>query len=111
VPMQKVTRSQALTKSEFHKRLRDWFRGTGEQMIGSPEVDGRTGWIFVQDGGHIYVVHTDTPRKAVEWYLQIVNEEGDNLVWEPALSMRGHMTATVYGSKRQRNTAFYLYAA
>ena len=110
MPMLRVSRKQALSKAEFHKRLREWFQQTGEPVIGG-KVDGRTPWVHVNDGGKTFILHADTPRTAVEWYLELVMAEGDTLAWEPALSQRGHMTAVVHGSQRQRHKLFYLYVA
>ena len=111
MPMKQVPRNQALTKAEFHQRLREWFHDTGERTVGSDEVDGRTRWIYVRDGADLFVLHADTSREAVEWYLQTVAANGDDLRWEVAPSQRGNMTAVAYGPERLRNTSFYLYVA
>ena len=108
--MNQVSQNQALTKTEFHQRLKEWFQNTGEQTVGSDDVDGRTRWIYVRDGADLFVLHADTSREAVEWYLQVVGENGDNVRWEIVPSQRGQMTAIVYGQKRLRKTSFYLYA-
>jgi hypothetical protein len=80
-------------------------------MVGSDDIDGRTRWIFIRDETDLFVLHADTPREAVEWYLGQVAAHGDNLRWEIAPSQRGKMTAVAFGPDRLRNTAFYLYLA
>lgn len=109
--MQQVPRDQALMKTEFHKRLGQWFHQTAERTVGPGEADGRTRWIHVRSGTTLFALHADTPRDAVEWYLGIVAAHGDHLEWEPAPSQRGNMTAVVYGPQQLRNTSFYLYVA
>jgi hypothetical protein len=111
VPMLQVSRDQALTKSEFHERLRDWFQGTGEPAVGPAEVDGRTSWIHVRDGSNLFILHADTSRDAVAWYLGLVGVHGDDLAWTPAPSERGKPTAVVHGPDHLRNTSLYLYVA
>lgn len=107
--MEQVRKRQALTKMEFHQRLRQWFQGTGEQIVGADWVDGRTHWIYVRDATNFFALHSDTSRGAVEWYLHAVAKDGDDLQWEVAPSQRGKMTAVVFGPKRLRNPSFYLY--
>ncbi len=109
MPMNQVSKDQPITKSEFHQRLRQWFQSTDEQIIGSDEVDGRTRWIFIQEGASLFTLHADTSRQAVEWYLSTVTEHGDDLAWEVTQSQRGKMTAVAYGPTALRKTAFYLY--
>jgi hypothetical protein len=109
--MTRVPRERPLTKGVFHQRLKEWLQNTDEETIGSEGVDGRTSWIHVRDGLQLFVLHADTSREAVEWYLRVVEEEGDSLQWEIAASQRGKMTAVVFGPRRLRRTSLYLYAA
>ena len=109
--MTRVPRDSPLTKRAFHQRLREWLRDTDEETIGPEGVDGRTSWIHVRDGSQLFFLHADTRREAVKWYVQVVDEEGDNLDWEIVASQRGKLTAVAFGPKRLRRTSLYLYAA
>jgi hypothetical protein len=110
MPLKQVPRDEALTKSEFHGRLRDWLNNTEEERIGPENVDGRTSWVYVRDDTNVFGLHADTKRSAVDRYLQIVTLHSDDLRWEIAESQRGNMTTVVYGPERLRYKPFYLYA-
>jgi hypothetical protein len=109
MPMDRVRRRQALTKAEFHQRLRFWLENTADVVVGPEGVDGRTGWVYVRDGSNMFVLHADTKRDAVDRYLQRVRLHDEDLQWTVASSQRGKMTAVEYGSERLRVTSFYLY--
>lgn len=109
--LEQVRRERALDKSEFHDRLRSWLAKADDVVIGPEGVDGRTGWVYVRDGSDLFVLHADTPRNAVQAYLQLVAQFGDGIEWEIAESQRGKMTAVVYGPQKMRLRSFYLYAA
>jgi hypothetical protein len=111
MPMERIRRSQALSKFEFHKRLRDWLDDTDDAFIGPESIDGRTGWIHVHDGSNVFVLHADTGRDAVRQYLQTVAVHRNDLGWEITQSQRGNMTAVVYGPKKIRYKSFYFYVA
>src|ERR1700724_2682974 len=49
-------------------------------------------------------------RVAVERYLDIVEREGDDLMWKIVLSQRGTRSAVAFGPDRCRPPGFYLYA-
>ena len=110
MPMDKVRRDQALSKSQFHQRLRSWLDDSSDTVVGPESVDGRTGWVHIRDGSDVFVLHADTRRDAVRSYLQLVTQYGDDLQWDIAESQRGKMTAVVYGPERLRQKSFYLYA-
>src|SRR5690242_6397719 len=80
VPMKQVSRADAIPKTEFHRRLREWL-AADEAQIGPEEVDGRTSWVHVRDGSRIFGLHADTKRDAVNQYLQTVTLHGDDLSW------------------------------
>jgi hypothetical protein len=111
MPMTRVSRDRALTKHEFHRRLRDWSSTTDDFIIGPEDTDGRAPWIYVRDGSEIYQLHADTKRPAVTRYLQEVDSHGDDLDWETTASEKGKMTAVVYGPTKTRIKSFYLYRA
>jgi hypothetical protein len=109
MPMAQVRRSEALSKSEFHERLRQWFETTDDFVIGPEGVKGVTSWIYVRDSSTFFALHADTPRAAVERYLQLVRRYGDNLQWKIVQSQRGKMTAVKFGPETVEATSFYLY--
>ena len=109
--MKQVHPHEALSKSEFHSRLRDWLKNTDDESIGPEGLDGRTFWIYVHDGSNTFGLHVDTSRKAVETYLQLVAQHGDDLQWEIAESQRSKPTAVVYGPNKHRHKPFYLYVS
>lgn len=104
----RVPRKQALSKSEFHERLRDW-RGN-DATVGPDGIQGRTAWICVHDDSRKFVLNADTKRTAVECYLDIVTRHGDDLRWKIVLSQRGKKTAVAYGPEECRAKGFFLYA-
>ena len=109
--MARVSRGQALSKLEFHDRLRVWLENTDDAVVGPDGADGRTGWIYVRDGLDMFVLHSDTRRDAISRYLSLVARFGEDLPWEIAQSQRGKMTAVVYGPEKIRLRSFYMYAA
>jgi len=111
MPMEQIRRNQALTKAQFHQRLRHWFQSTNDAIVGREEVRGQTAWVYVRDGTDMFVLNADTSRDAVDRYLQIVTAYGDDLQWEAAQSQRGNMTAVTYGPHHVRLPPFYLYLA
>src|SRR5690349_21327809 len=84
MPMERVRRNEAVSKAEFHRRLREWLQDTRDTMIGGGAMDGRTAWIYVNDDGVLYKLHADTRREAVLNYIALVAEFGDELAWEVA---------------------------
>src|SRR5713226_6470783 len=106
-----VRRDQALTKSEFHGRLRDsWLQNPDDTTVGPKADYGRKPWVYVRDGFRVFVLNADTKREAVGRYLDLVNQYGDDLRWEIRASQQGKMTAVAYGPERCRLRSFYLYA-
>ena len=81
MPMQQVRLADAISKTDFHSRLRAWLTNTDESVIGDPAVIGVTAWIHVREGDSRYKLHADTRREAVERYLQLVDQYGDDLRW------------------------------
>ena len=108
--MEQVRKTEALTKHEFHHRLRAWI-STDEDRVGPEDAYGATGWVFVRDGQSFFKLNADTKRQAVESYLQTVEVHGDDLEWSVSENKLGNMTAVVYGPDKIRHTSFYLYAS
>jgi len=108
--MEKVGRREALSKSEFHQRLRDWLDNNDNLVIGPEGIKyPRTGWVHVRDDSNILALNADTPRDAVDRYLKIVTRYGNDLEWHRAESQRGQMTAVEYGPEKVRCKSFNLY--
>jgi hypothetical protein len=107
--MEKVGRRNALSKTEFHQRIRDWLQNTDDTVIGPEDSKyARTGWV-VRDRSDILVLNADTPRAAVNRYMGLVSQYGNDLRWDRAESERGNMTAVAYGPEKLRCKSFYLY--
>src|SRR4051794_23876828 len=103
-------KAQAISKAKFHEKLRDWFENTDNKIL-DPEVLATRPWEYVKDGMDVFVLHSDTKREAVEWYLGIVEIYGDDLLWSIVPSQSGKKTAVAYGPERLESTTprFFLY--
>lgn len=109
MPMERVRRDKAISKAEFHERLRTWLDQTNDNTIGPPDVVGVTPWVMIMDGPTRFRLHADTPRVAVSSYLQLVALGGDELTWSVVPNERGNENAVVYGPEMNRITSFYMY--
>ena len=112
MPMDRVaSRGEAISKAEFHRRLRRWLDETDDAIAGAEDVVGPTPWVHVRDGVDLFVLHADTPRSAIERYLLAVSRHGDSLPWEIVESRKGKMTKVAYGPEGTKDDSFYFYAA
>jgi hypothetical protein len=111
MPMQRVHWDQALTKAEFHARLRAWLRDDEARIDGGRDGDGRAPWVHVRDGHALYKLHADTKRQGVADYLALVRQHGDDLAWTVVASQSGKPSAVAYGPTAQKVRRFYLYVA
>jgi hypothetical protein len=110
MPVARVRLSEAISKPEFHRRLRAWFTETDETTIGPTDVDERTAWVHVRDGASCYKLHADAYREAVAAYLALVDRHGDGLAWEVVPNLRGRENAVGFGPDAVRPTPpLYLY--
>jgi hypothetical protein len=109
MPMEKIARDEALSRSEFHQQLFRWLETTDDLCIGAESDYPRTGWVHVRHGLRIFVLNADTKRESVNEYLQLVDRYGNDLLWEIVESQRGKMTAVAYGPEHHRLKSFYLY--
>jgi hypothetical protein len=108
--MERVRRRDALSKSEFHQRIRGWLDNTDDKVIGPEDIKyPRTGWVHVRDGTNVLALNADTPRDAVDRYMRMVARYGDDLQWNRAESQQGKMTAVEYGPDKVRCKSFNLY--
>ena len=107
--MAKVRKSDAISKPEFHIRLREWFRDTHDAIVGATDIPGVTPWIYIQEHGNQYRLHADAEREALQQYLDLVDIHGDSTEWTIVMNERGNMNAVAFGPKMERVTSFYLY--
>ena len=106
--MDRVKPAEALTKQEFHKRLRRWLDNTDDPVI-KPDVLPPTRWVHVRHGGDVLFLHADTPRDAVARYLQLVARYGDEIEWHITIGQKGNPTSSLYGPDKVPVKSFYLY--
>lgn len=111
LPMEKVPRSKAIGKKDFHQRLRDWYDNTDDEVIGSGGRYKGKPWVYVREGSRIFNLNADTGRDAVLEYMKLLDHYGDSISWSPTASERGKMTAVAFGPERVRETSFYLYVS
>lgn len=109
MPLPRKGRNDPLTKAALHKRLRRWLSTTDEAIVGDPDVQGRTPWVYVRDGDRLFRLHADAGREAVRAYLAFVEEHGDAIEWTVVPNARGNPNAVAHGPDRERLTPFYLY--
>jgi len=109
MPLDQAPRSHAVSRAEFHRRLRSWLDDTDESIVGPNDVPGVTPWLHVRDNDRLFALHADTTRDAVRRYMDLVSLHGDELKWEVTTSRRGNPTALLYGPQGVRHTPFYFY--
>jgi hypothetical protein len=108
--MDRVHLSEAISKPEFHRRLRMWLAGTNDATIGPQDIDERTAWVHVQDGNSRYKLHADAHREAITAYLALVDQYGDDVEWTVIANQRGRENAVAFGPDRVRPAPLlYLY--
>lgn len=107
--MERVPASKPLSRLELHQRLRQWFVTTSDAQIGSEDVQDRTSWVCVEYGSDVFRLHADTKREAVEEYLRLVQQYGEEIQWTVVPNQRGNENAVAYGPHQVRITSFYLY--
>jgi hypothetical protein len=109
MPMQKVAKHDAISKRELHLRFRAWLL-TDEATIGPGGEYPKSPYIHVQDDGRMFELDPDTKRKAVDEYMGIVDELGDDLEWKVVANRRGRENAVAFGPNSVRLTnTLYLY--
>jgi len=104
MPMERVDRDQALSNSEFHRRLREWLENTNEAMIGPEDVPGATSWIHVREGSAVFALNANTKRYAIEGYLQKVSVHGDDLVWTVGKTLRDSLLSSIQARKAHQRS-------
>ena len=109
MPIDQFKKKDAISKTKFHTLLRAWLDDSDEAVV-APDKLGPTAVIHVYDDDRFFILHADTSRRAVTWYLhEAVGRYGDAIEWTVVPNNRGRMTAVAYGPEQLRNTAFYLY--
>ena len=108
--MAKVTKKQAMSKSELHLRFQQWLARSESTTIAPQEIFGRSAWIFVRDEERVFKIDPDTKREAIKVYMELVAEHGDDIKWQIVANSKGNLNAVAFGphAKRLKNT-FYLY--
>ncbi|MGH7502878.1 MAG: hypothetical protein ACREL7_14220 [Longimicrobiales bacterium] len=107
--MERVGRTNWITKPEFHARLRRWLRDTEEPVVGDPDAHRRTTWIWIRDGHRLARLYADTTREAVAEYLSLVQAGPGEMQWTVVPSASGHLTKFAFGPDRHLLDGFHLY--
>ena len=107
--MERLGRADWITKLEFHSRLLHWYRETEETVIGDPEADRRTAWLWIRDGHRLARLFADTTREAVGRYLELLAERRGELDWTVVPSAAGQLTKIALGPDRAVIDGFHLY--
>jgi hypothetical protein len=110
MPMDRTGRAEWISKGEFHSRLRRWYRESDEPVIGDPDADNRTAWIWVRDGHRLARLNADTTREAVAEYLSLIRSLPGEVDWHVVASARGNLTKIAFGPDRVVLPSFHLYA-
>ncbi|HEX2189715.1 MAG TPA: hypothetical protein VHG51_12490 [Longimicrobiaceae bacterium] len=106
--MQPVSRTEPLSRSAFHARLRDWYEEAfdGDSVGDSSSYGGRP-WVWVRHGGSLYVLSADTTYEGVGEYVDLLDAYGDGLAWAAAPGAR-EPGALAFGPERRVLDAFHL---
>jgi hypothetical protein len=107
--MERVSLSKAISKAEFHSRLRAWFRDTEDIIVGDASEIGVKAWVHALDGDLKFRLNVDTKRKGVADHLQLVEQDGHELEWTVVANQQGKENAVAYGPQQVRLKSFYLY--
>ena len=100
MPMAQVSKRDALTKTELHRRLREWL-ATDEPILGPVDAFAKSAYIHVKDGDRLFEFDPDTKRTAVEEYIGLVDRWGDELEWNIVPNRRGKPNAVAFGPDSQ----------
>ncbi|MDF1798672.1 MAG: hypothetical protein P1V81_05815 [Planctomycetota bacterium] len=111
MPTDSPRRSEPSSKAQLAAALAAWLETSDAPTLDSGAKDGRTPWAYVRSGTGLFVLHSDTKREAVQRYLQLVAEHGDDIAWTIGPSTRGNWTTVRYGPSEELLRAFYLYVA
>jgi hypothetical protein len=109
MPMARVGRGNWITKVEFHSRLARWYRQGSDPVVGDPNADRRTAWIWIRDGHRLARLFSDTTREAVGEYLALVAALPAGVDWHVVRSSTGQMTKVAFGPDRVTVDGFHLY--
>lgn len=109
MPITRIKKSEPLNRREFHETLNRWVRDSDEDIIGDPSLPGVSAWIYVSDAGRLFRLHADTPRHAIQSYLELVAREGDDMEWHVVNNKKGIPNAVGFGSEAKRVKSLYMY--
>jgi hypothetical protein len=97
MPIQKISKADAVSKRQFHNMLQQWLRETDEKQIGDESVQGRSPWVFIKEGDQIFRLHADTKRSGVKEYLQAAESLDHKIEWQVVRNRRGRMNSVAFG--------------
>jgi hypothetical protein len=110
MPMDKVPRSNPISKRDFHSRLRTWLSTGDDRISGKDKAVCGWPWIHVQDSGSIYNLQGDSKRDGVQAYLGRVADQGDDIPWFPVPNQQnGSPNAIAFDPDRGQIPGFYLF--
>ena len=108
-PMQKILKKAgALSKVEFHCRLREWLKTSGEEE--SQIGPGKALYILILDYAKYYRIHSDAQRYAVKEYLSLLDLYGDSIQWTLGWTQRKKFTLVKVGPHAKTIESLLLYS-
>jgi len=105
--MKRTPSDAALTKPEFHARLRA-FLATGREVI-APGERANAPWVWVKSLGNRYYLNADSTRDGVAAYIARVDAEGDSIRWFTVQNERGRENKVAFGEDQEVIPGFYFY--
>jgi hypothetical protein len=112
MPVIQNSKSNPFSRTHFHTILRHWYdHNPDEKTIAganSPKYKGKP-WVWVEDGGTLFHLNSDTTREGVEAYLTYVDQYGDNLLWTVVQNKSGKMNKIAMGPEKRVESGFYFY--
>jgi len=105
--MTRTPKDAALTKPEFHARLREFL--VTNQAVVAPSEHANAPWVWVKSLGNRYYLNADSTRDGVAAYIARVDAEGDSIRWSVVENERGRVNKAAFGEDREVIPGFYLY--
>lgn len=101
-------------REELHRELRSWLCAGGKSMpdsatLGDADRHPGSAWYWVVDGGDWHYLRPGTTAGAVEAYLGLVDEHGEELAWAAAGTPDGGPRRVAVGPDRAVLPGFLLY--
>ena len=105
-----ASRTDALTKQDFHNALRAWYTASNAGTIGDPGSSTSKPWVMIADGDRCYHLDAHTTRRAVAGYLHSVATYGETIAWATRREGVGKRTRVVFGPFQLAEHEFQLFA-